>query len=454
MENERLRALPGVDTLLHNDASADLLRTFGRPLTTTAVRQVLAESRANLTSDALDRTPPSATELIERAASWLREQNEPTLHELINATGVILHTNLGRAPLSDEAQDAMLSVARDYSTLEFDIVSGKRSNRSIHTETLLCRVTGAEAALVVNNNAAALLLVLRALAQHKGVVISRGQLVEIGGGFRLPDVLNQSGGKLVEVGTTNRTHLHDYEDAILTIENQTALILRMHHSNFRITGFTTEPDLPDIVKLGHKHGLPVVDNLGSGALLETTAFGLRHEPTVQESLSSGADVVCFSGDKLVGGPQAGILVGRKSFLNELRVHPLARAIRADKLCLAALSATMLHYLKDEVTQKIPVWRMISMSLSEIEIRSQRLADAIGGQIIPGQSTIGGGSLPTEQLITQLVVLPVPGVQSFTKRLRHRRIITRIQDDRVVFDLRTVPPSSDNMLISTIQQLLA
>ena len=278
--------------------------------------------------------------------------------------------------------------------------------------------------------------------------------MEIGGGFRVPDVLKQSGGKLVEVGTTNRTHLHDYEEAIAAQENRVALILRAHHSNFRIVGFTTEPDLPELVALGRKHGLPVADDIGSGALLETNAFGLGHEPTVQESLSTGADVVCFSGDKLLGGPQAGIVIGREAVVTKLKRHPLARAIRADKLCLAALSATLLHYLKDEAVQKIPVWRMISMGVNEIEARAQRVVEAVGGELLVGQSTVGGGSLPAETLPTRLVGLRVRSPQRLAQRLRQHRIVARIQDDRVLFDLRTVSPTADNRLVSTLQQLLA
>ncbi len=454
MANEGRRALPAVDALLNNSAVATLLSVFGRPLTTAAIRKVITETRAELQHDTPNSPPTSADELIERATGWLREQSAPTLQALINATGVILHTNLGRAPLSDEAQQALLAVASDYNTLEFDLSSGKRGKRSLHAEALLCRVTGAEAALVVNNNAAAVLLVLRALAHRKGVVISRGQLVEIGGGFRVPDILKQSGGKLVEVGTTNRTHLHDYKKAIAAQENRVALILRAHHSNFRIVGFTTEPDLPELVALGHEHGLPVADDLGSGALLETVSFGLGHEPTVQESLRAGADVVCFSGDKLLGGPQAGIVIGREAVLTKLKRHPLARAIRADKLCLAALSATLLHYLKDEAVQKIPVWRMISMGVNEIEARAQRVVEAVGGELLCGQSTVGGGSLPAETLPTQLVGLHVRSPQRFTQRLRQHRIVARIQDDWVLFDLRTVPPTADSRLVSTLQQLLA
>jgi L-seryl-tRNA(Ser) seleniumtransferase len=248
--------------------------------------------------------------------------------------------------------------------------------------------------------------------------------------------------------------VYDYEKAIAEKETRAALILRAHHSNFRIVGYTTEPTLPELVALGRKHGLPVADDLGSGALLETTTFGLGHEPTVQESLSAGADVVCFSGDKLLGGPQAGIVVGRADVLMKLRRHPLARAIRVDKMCLAALSATLLHYLKDEAVQKIPVWRMISMDVDEIETRAQRVADAVGGELLPGQSTIGGGSLPGETLLTRLIGLSVPMPQRFAERLRRRRIIARIQDDRVLFDLRTVATTSDSRLISTLQQLLS
>jgi L-seryl-tRNA(Ser) seleniumtransferase len=322
---------------------------------------------------------------------------------------------------------------------------------------LLTRLTGAEAALVVNNNAAAVLLTLSALAKGKGVVISRGQLVEIGGGFRVPDVLKQSGARLVEVGTTNRTHLRDYEAAI---DDRTALILRAHHSNFKIVGFATEPPLADMVGLGATRGLPVADDLGSGALLDTAQFGLAHEPTVLESLAAGAALVCFSGDKLLGGPQSGILVGQKALVDKLARHPLARAVRADKLCLAALSATLLHYLKDEATREIPVWRMIAAPLADVEKRARRWVErwrqaGADAEVAAGRSTVGGGSLPGETLPTALAALRVLQPDDFAAGLRAARapIVARIVEDRLVFDPRTVLPEEEAALLEVVGELL-
>ena len=286
---------------------------------------------------------------------------------VINATGVIIHTNLGRAPLSAEAVEAMMTVAAGYSDLEYNLERGERGSRLDAVEDLLKRVTGAEAALVVNNNAGATLLALSALASGKGALISRGQLVEIGGGFRVPDVMEQSGAKLIEVGTTNRTHRRDYEMALVT--KDVAAIVRAHSSNFRTIGFTTEVPLSELVELANWKNIPVIDDLGSGALLDTAQYGLAHEPTVQESVAVGAHVICFSGDKLLGGPQAGIIVGKAQYVEPLKKHPLARALRIDELDFAALSATLVHYLRGEATQKIPVWRMISLPLSEIQAQA-------------------------------------------------------------------------------------
>jgi L-seryl-tRNA(Ser) seleniumtransferase len=355
----------------------------------------------------------------------------------------------------------MESVARGYSTLEYDLSKGERGSRTVHAESLLTRLTGAEAALVVNNNAAALLLSLTALAQRKGVIISRSQLVEIGGGFRVPDVMKQSGAKLVEVGTTNRTHLKDYKEAI---DEKTALILRAHHSNFKIIGFATEPTLEELCSLARS--VPVVDDLGSGALLDTAAFGLGHEPMVQESLKAGAALVAlkagaalvaFSGDKLLGGPQAGIIVGKSELIAKLKKHPLARAVRADKLCLAALSATLLHYLHDEATQEIPIWRMIALPLAEIEKRARTWAAQLSAtaSVINGESTVGGGSLPGETLPTKLVALSVKSPNLFAAQLRaaDTPVIARVMEDKVVLDPRTVLVEEESLLIAGVLKCL-
>jgi L-seryl-tRNA(Ser) seleniumtransferase len=345
----------------------------------------------------------------------------------------------------------MEAVARGYSTLEYDLDQGARGSRSLHAESLLTRLTGAEAALVVNNNAAAVLLSLSALANRQGVLISRSQLVEIGGGFRVPDVMKQSGAKLVEVGTTNRTHLNDFKEAV-DPSGKTALILRAHHSNFKIIGFTTEPSLDELCSLG----LPVVDDLGSGALLDTAAYGLAHEPMVQESIRAGAALVAFSGDKLLGGPQAGILVGQKDLVAKLKKHPLARAVRADKLCLAALTATLLHYLRDEATRAIPVWRMISMPLAEIEERARRWVAELGtGEVVEGESTVGGGSLPGETLPTQLVALAVKSPNAFAAKLRAQDppIIARVAEGKVALDPRTVLEEAEAALLNGVRNVL-
>ncbi|MFA9405849.1 MAG: L-seryl-tRNA(Sec) selenium transferase, partial [Anaerolineales bacterium] len=357
-----MRDLPSVDFLLQSEAAEQLAESFGRGLLKEAVRESLDQARTSIREGS---SAPSEEQILENIASILSSWTTATLQPVINASGVILHTNLGRAPLSTPAQDAISSIASGYSNLEYDLRKGKRGKRDHHAEALLRRLTGAEAALVVNNNASAVLLALTALARRKEVLISRSQLIEIGGGFRIPDVMKQSGAKLVEIGTTNRTHIKDFEAAI---HERTGMILRAHHSNFKIIGFTTEPSLEELSELGEQYGVPVLDDIGSGALLDTSAYGLGHEPMVQESLQGGAALVAFSGDKLLGGPQAGILVGRKDLIDRLKPHPLARAVRPDKLCLAALSATLLSYLTEREEEEIPIWQMISVSEAELKAR--------------------------------------------------------------------------------------
>jgi L-seryl-tRNA(Ser) seleniumtransferase len=445
-----LRDLPAVEKLLQTDLAARMIESFGRPLTLEAVRGQLESARQAVRQG---EPLPKPDKILEQARSVLEDWLEPTLLPVINASGVILHTNLGRAPLSAASRQAVAAVAAEYGTLEYDLKKGKRGKRDVHVEALLRRLTDAEAALVVNNNAAAVLLALTALARRKEVLVSRTQLIEIGGGFRVPDVMKQSGAKLVEVGTTNRTHLRDYEEAL---SERTALILRAHHSNFKIVGFTTEPSLAELTALGKQHDIPVVDDLGSGALLDTEAFGLGHEPTVQESLQSGAALVAFSGDKLLGGPQAGIVVGEKSLVDRLRRHPLARAVRPDKLCLAALSATLIHFLKDEALQKIPIWRMIAANAEDLKKRATSWANQLGqGEVIEAFSTVGGGSLPEETLPTWVLALSVPRPNSFAARLRKAQppIVARVTEDRITFDPRTVFAEQEPALLSALQELL-
>lgn len=449
-----LRNLPSVDKLLQSSDGVEWMAYYGRALTIQAVRETLEQIRQEYpTKLSLPKVEQITAQIQVRLGQYL----QPTLFPVINATGVILHTNLGRAPLSRSAILAAQQVAIAYSNLEYDLEKGKRGSRLDHAQTLLARLTGAEAALVVNNNAAAVLLVLSTLARRRGVVIARSQLVEIGGGFRVPDVMKQSGARLVEIGTTNQVHLADYEQAL---EENPALVLRAHRSNFKIVGFTSEPGLEEIVGIAHRAGIPVVDDLGSGSLLDTAAFGLEHEPMVQESIQAGVDLVCFSGDKLLGGPQAGIIVGRHELVARLRKHPLARAIRADKLAIAALSATLLHYLKGEAQDEVPVWRMIGLAFEEIEERAKKWASYLVEKGAPagvadGISMVGGGSLPGENLPTCLLSLQVKDANRFASRLRHEKppIIARIEEDQVVFDPRTVLLEQEDALLAGIETAL-
>ena len=431
---------------------------------------------------------PTAAEIIGQARSALQASLDTRHSPLVNATGVIIHTNLGRAPLSTAAQAAMLAAAQDYSPLEFDMQSGQRGKRGAHVEQLLCEITGAEAALIVNNCAFATVLMLGALAAGKGVLISRGQLVEIGGGFRVPDVMKQSGAILIEVGTTNRVHRRDYEDALEDGRQTTddgrstedfagttvGAILRVHSSNFKIIGFTSEVSLEELVEVAHAqspqapraplHPLRlapyVLDDLGSGALYDTAQFGLSHEPTVQESVQAGADVIAFSGDKLLGGPQAGILVGKREAIERCRKHPLARAFRADKFTLAALGATLLHYARGEAQRAVPIVRMMALTKDAIRARAEWMRETLGGWalergltlgLVDGESTVGGGSLPGETLPTVVLALgnATDGTldsrrtsspftaESLLVALREVGVIGRIKDGRVLLDLRTV-----------------
>jgi L-seryl-tRNA(Ser) seleniumtransferase len=347
--------------------------------------------------------------------------------------------------------------AAGYSNLEYDLDTGQRDSRYTHSEELLCHITGAGAGLLVNNNAGAVLLVLTVLAQGKEVVISRGQLIEIGGGFRIPEVMAQSGVRLVEVGTTNRTRPEDYEEAI---GEDTELLMHVHHSNFTVVGFTEQATLQELVDLAQQHGLLVVDDLGSGTLLDTAPFGLAHEPMIQESIDQGADLVCFSGDKLLGGPQAGIIVGRADLIASLRRHPLARALRVDKTTIAGIQATLLHYLKQEATEKLPVWQMISLRLEDIQRRAESWAERLGqldivAEVVPGLSTVGGGSLPGETLPTKLLALQISSPDQLAHRLRtgELSVVGRIESGRLVLDPRTVLPGEEHELLSALELAL-
>jgi L-seryl-tRNA(Ser) seleniumtransferase len=449
------RDLPSVDRVLSDERVRRLVERSSHEAVLGLVRTRLDEARDAVTQG---RKAPGLDELVgaieERAATRWRPSPGP----VINATGVILHTNLGRAPLSEDALDAIVQASRGYSDLELDLETGKRGSRQASVERLLCQITGARAAMVVNNNASAVLLGLAAVAGGKQVIVSRGEALEIGGGFRIPDVLRQSGAELVEVGTTNRTYVKDYQSAL---SESTGAILSVHTSNFRVTGFTHSPGLAELVELGGTAGIPVLHDLGSGCPLDTSAFGLAHEPMPQESIAAGVSLAFFSGDKLLGGPQAGIIAGDPDLVREVSRHPMARAVRIDKLSMAALSATLLHYVSDEATQKVPIWRMIAEPPAALEARANKWKESLGQpcEVVDGLSTIGGGSLPGEVLPTSLLSLEATGLpggaDALATRLRRGAppIVSRIEDERVLLDPRTVLPEQDDALLATVSAAL-
>ena len=458
INQEQLRLLPSVDELLHSESGQQLIERYSRSMTLQAIRTSISQARFHIFQGA---TCPPSDELLTTAEQILDERQRPSLQPVINGTGVIINTNLGRAPLSKETLQAVQRVAGGYSNLEYELEAGERGSRHAHVAALLCELTGAEAALVTNNNAAAVLLALSTLAAGREVIISRGQLVEIGGGFRVPDVMSQSGCSLIEVGTTNRTRLSDYEKAIT---ERTALLLTVHPSNFQIVGFSEATSVEALAELAREQSLLLMDDLGSGCLLASERYGLRHEPMPQESIAAGADIVCFSGDKLLGGPQAGILVGKAEAIKRISQHPLMRAVRIDKMTLAALEATLRHYQREEVESHIPIWRMISASPASIAGRAAtwvtRLQDyGIPARMKRGESTVGGGSLPGETLPTTLLALdagnvPMP-LDELAKCLRLRSVplIVRILRDALLVDPRTVLEEQDTEVIQAFIEVL-
>jgi len=473
------RSLPSVDRILADERVRALSAEYSGDAVVALVREELDLAREAVGQGA---SAPEIEAIVTAVGTRARSALTPPLRPVINATGVIIQTNLGRAPLSDEALAAMAAVGRGYSNLEYDLEAGERGSRHVHLEEQLRRLTGAEAALAVNNNASAVLLTLSALARHREVVISRSQLVEIGGGFRIPDVMAQSDAFLVEVGTTNRTYLRDYEEAI---GESTAALMRVHASNFKVIGFTASVPVGELAALAHERGIWMIDDLGSGCLLDTARFGLEAEPTPQESIAAGSDLVLFSGDKLLGGPQAGIILGRREVIERLRRHPLARALRMDKASIAGLAATLNHYLRDEALEKVPVWRMIAMPVDSIARRARRWAKAAGhgATVIEGRSMVGGGSLPEESLPTQLLALSAgeagkprlrerdageagkprlhavgstPGsAETIARRLREHDppVIARIERDTVLLDPRTVHPREDRIVIEALRSVM-
>lgn len=472
-ENAFLRRLPSVDELLSAPRLAAQAQVTGRGLVVQAARGVLKALRTRLAEHpeiaAVHVAPPELREqLITEIIADVENLLRPSLRAVINATGVILHTNLGRAPLCAEAFEEMRAVGAQYSNLEYNLAAGKRGARDVHTANLLARLTGAEAAIVVNNNAAAVFLVLAALARGGEVIVSRGELIEIGDGFRVPDIMAESGAALREVGTTNRTSLADYERAI---NERTRLLLRVHHSNFEVKGFTAQPARGELVKLGRRASLPVYEDLGSGCLIDLSGSGVA-EPVVQESVAAGVSIVSFSGDKLFGGPQAGIIAGKRELITRIRRHPMFRALRVDKLTIAALEATLLAYLRGGGAggeQTIPALRMIQAVVEEIAGRAERLVnvlrdlnseDEVVFELRDAESVIGGGSTPGQRLATCVIAVASARHSAATigERLRNRErgipVIARVETDRLLIDLRTVFADQEVALAEALTEALS
>ncbi len=468
LRQQVLRKIPSVEDILSTKEMVDLLTIYPRTVVVEAVRRGLRRLREDILSRE-DLTLPedmdfSFEALLPRFQKEIDLQVQPHLRRVINATGIVIHTNLGRAPLHPLALKQMVAVAKGYSNLEYDLVRGERGDRYSHVEEILCRLSGAESALVVNNNAGAVLLCLNTLAEGREVIISRGELVEIGGAFRIPDVMKRSGAFLKEVGTTNRTHLQDYERAM---GPETALLLKVHTSNFRVMGFTSEVSLDELVRLGEKHHLPVMEDLGSGCWVDLSRLGLEKEPTVQEAIRTGVDLITFSGDKLLGGPQAGIILGKKDTLDSIKINPLTRALRIDKLTLAALEATLHLYLDERrAMTEIPTLHMLGLTMKRLRSRGKRLLKRLQGKV-EGQiqmalkeevSQTGGGALPLQELPTMALSLKPStfSVNRMEEELRKATppIISRIRKDELILDMRTVFDEEIPLLATGIEKALA
>ena len=453
--NELLRKIPKVDELLRSSALAESIEQYGERAVADAVRAELEALRRGILEGRV-RAVPDREVLLGQVCSRALRSALPSFRGVINGTGIILHTNLGRACLSEKAARAVCDAAKAYSNLEYDLETGKRGSRYSHVEASLCRLTGAESALVVNNNAAAVLLVLSALTQGGQVIVSRGELVEIGGSFRIPEIMESCGAQLKEVGATNKTHLYDYERAI---NEGTKALMKVHTSNYRIIGFSETPALSELVELGHRRGLPVIEDLGSGCLLELSRFGIHDEPNVQDSIRAGVDVVSFSGDKLLGGPQAGIILGKKQYLDILKKHPLNRALRVDKMTLAALEATLRSY-EAGTPEEIPVVAMLSAVPEALREKAEHLAALLAGagvavEIVPTEGRVGGGSVPNHALPSYAVAFD-GDVNALEVRLRTqlRPIIGRIHEGKYQLDVRTIWESDFEAIVEAVREALA
>jgi len=449
--NLLLSKIPSVEIILQNKALQPLILKHSRKMLTQMVRKVIFEEKKNAHKNGCLY---STKERINKIKEYFEKENLSFLQGVVNGSGVILHTNLGRAPLGKEMLAAVQTSLQGYTNLEYDLAEGSRGKRGETVEKLLCTLSHSEKSLVVNNNAGAIFLILNTLAKNKEVIVSRGELVQIGGGFRIPEILEQSGAHLREVGTTNQTFIEDYEKAI---NDDTALILKVHQSNFNMNGFVHQAEVKELKKLGKRYNLPIIVDLGSGTFLNTKDFGLKHEPTVQESIRAGADIVCFSTDKLLGGPQGGVICGKEIYLKKISQHPLFRTLRVDKITLTILQIILLYYLKDEAITKIPIWKMISYPLEKIAIRSQNICKKLKKEDIPaftkeGQTAIGGGSLPGQTLPTKLIIIKPPcPVEIFSKELRlfSPPLLGRKEKEFFILDPRCINPSSDNLVTKII-----
>ena len=452
---ELLKKIPKVDELLRSPALAQTIAHYGDRAVTEAVRTELDALRQDILKGLLSVMPETAV-LCQRICCRTQSSSLPSFRKVINGTGILLHTNLGRACLSEKAARAVYEASRSYSNLEFDLDTGKRGSRYSHVEGILCRLTGAESALVVNNNAAAVLLTLSALTQGGQVVVSRGELVEIGGSFRIPEIMESCGAQLKEVGATNKTHLRDYENAIT---EQTKALMKVHTSNYRIIGFSETPALSDLVELGHQHNLPVIEDLGSGCLLDLKPFAIHDEPSVQDSLKAGVDVVSFSGDKLLGGPQAGIILGKKKYLDILKKHPLNRAMRVDKMTLAALEATLQSY-ENGCEEEIPVIGMLAATEEALHAKAEKLAAmvraaGIEAETIPTEGRVGGGSVPN-QCLSSYAVAFAGNVNKLEEKLRlgMQPIIGRIHEGKYLLDVRTLFEEDFPAIVDSLKEAVS
>ncbi|MCL5291933.1 MAG: L-seryl-tRNA(Sec) selenium transferase [Actinobacteria bacterium] len=464
-KSENLRSLPKVDAVLEAPVVQELTGRYPRDLVVDGVRSVIDAWRREILEDgdASGGRDLSIEKLARDLQGWLEAKFEPSLKKVINATGVVIHTNLGRSLLSASAIKAAVLAASSYSNLEFNLETGERGSRHSHIERILCELTGAEAAMAVNNNAAAVLLALSAMAAGKEAIVSRGELVEIGGSFRVPDVMRQSGAVLKEIGTTNKTYASDYRVAVT---EETALLMKVHPSNFRIVGFTHEAALAELVELGREISIPVMQDLGSGVLVDLRRFGLPYEPTVQESIEAGVDIVTFSGDKLLGGPQAGIIVGRKEYIDKMKKHPLARAIRLDKMTIAALETTLKEYLDlEKVVTTNPTLRMITEDKASVKRRADRLAKRIAGvaggladiSVDREVARVGGGSLPLAEIPTAVVVVrPRISCAALEAGLLAggSPVVVRVKDDALLIDPRTIQPDEEKELVEAFRIALS